>query len=162
MTKPKITIDDLADYIIWKFSDDDRPLNLLKLQKLAYYAQAWHLALFDSRLVDEEFQAWVHGPVSRRLYDRFSKSPSTSLYGVVTNDDIRKDFRPKNIPSEVRAFIDEVVDEYGKYNGSQLEEMTHSEKPWKEARHGYMESERCEIAIKESTMRDFYRARAAT
>ena len=35
----------------------------LKLQKLCYYAQAWYLTIYGQRLFNEEFQAWLHGPV---------------------------------------------------------------------------------------------------
>ena len=39
-----------------------------QLQKLCYYAQAWHLALLDRPLFEEEIQAWVHDPVIPALY----------------------------------------------------------------------------------------------
>lgn len=42
-----------------------------KLQKLCYYAQAWAYALKGYRLEDTDYQAWVHGPVSPALWDRF-------------------------------------------------------------------------------------------
>ena len=42
-----------------------------KLQKLCYYAQAWCYALKGYRLEDTDFQAWVHGPVSPALWERF-------------------------------------------------------------------------------------------
>lgn len=41
-----------------------------QLQKLCYYAQAWHCALLNKTLFDEEIQAWVHGPVCPVLYSR--------------------------------------------------------------------------------------------
>nr|WP_293017994.1 type II toxin-antitoxin system antitoxin SocA domain-containing protein [Moorena sp. SIO3I8] len=33
----------------------------MKLQKLLYYAQSLHLALYDQPLFDEEIQAWRSG-----------------------------------------------------------------------------------------------------
>ena len=45
----------------------------LKLQKLVYYAQAWHLALRDVPLFEEDFEAWVHGPVIPALYQEYKK-----------------------------------------------------------------------------------------
>jgi uncharacterized phage-associated protein len=57
-----MTINDIADYIIYKSAENNEPLNLLKLQKLAYYAQAWHLALYDKPLAPgARFQAWYTG-----------------------------------------------------------------------------------------------------
>ena len=40
-----LTIHDAADYIIVKTLEGGEKLNLLKLQKLCYYAQAWHPAV---------------------------------------------------------------------------------------------------------------------
>ena len=40
-----------------------------KLQKLCYYSQAWHCALYDGTpLFAERIEAWVHGPVIPELY----------------------------------------------------------------------------------------------
>lgn len=45
-----------------------------KLQKLCYYAQAWGYALYDAPFINEAFQAWVHGPVSPVLYEKYKDS----------------------------------------------------------------------------------------
>ena len=42
-------------------SGDD--ITHLKLQKLLYYAQAWHLAHTNAPLFNKEIKAWTHGPV---------------------------------------------------------------------------------------------------
>ena len=42
-----------------------------KLQKLCYYAKAWYLAIYDSNLIEEQFEAWVHGAVQPRLYQEY-------------------------------------------------------------------------------------------
>lgn len=34
----------------------------LKLQKLIYYAQGFHLAISDRPLFPEPIKAWIHGP----------------------------------------------------------------------------------------------------
>ena len=56
-----------------------------KLQKLCYYAQAWCYALKGYRLMDTVFEAWVHGPVSPVLYDKFKcfRFNSIKLVGEV-------------------------------------------------------------------------------
>ncbi len=65
------SIHNVADYLISK-ADAEAGDNVthLKVQKLAYYAQAWYLAIKDRRLFDNDFEAWVHGPVARELFDR--------------------------------------------------------------------------------------------
>jgi uncharacterized phage-associated protein len=47
------------------------PSTQLKLQKLVYYSEAWHLAYFERPLIPEDFEAWVHGPVVRSLWDHY-------------------------------------------------------------------------------------------
>src|SRR5579871_6332042 len=101
------TITRCADYIIYKTAEDGRALNLLKLQKLAYYVQAWHLAINRAPLFAGSFEAWVHGPVNRELYDRFRDSHE--LYGAVTIEDVTPGFKPKMIDAADREFIDSVL-----------------------------------------------------
>jgi len=52
-----ISLNDATDYIILKTTEGGDTLSVLKLQKLVYYTQAWHLAFFNSRLFNTEFEA---------------------------------------------------------------------------------------------------------
>ena len=45
---------------------------------------------------------------------------------------------------------------YGKYTGEELERMTHSEGPWKNARSGYSKYERSNVEIKDKDIYEFY------
>ena len=155
-SEASMTINDACDYIILKITEAGAGLSLLKLQKLLYYTQAWALAFNGELLFDGRFQAWVHGPVNRQIYDRFARK---SLYAEVTSADITPGFDFNSIPAVTRQHIDAVLEVYAKYTGAQLESMTHDERPWTEAREGYSPSARCEIEISERTMRDYYAAR---
>ena len=42
-----------------------------KLQKLCYYAKAWYLAINDTNIIKEPFEAWVHGAVQPALYQKY-------------------------------------------------------------------------------------------
>jgi len=148
-------VHDVVDYIILKLDEARSGLNTLKLQKLAYYTQAWRLALKQESLFDGRFQAWVHGPVNRELYDRFAKSHM--MYDVVKVGDIRHGFDPAVLSEDVREHIDEVLEAYAQFTGPQLERMTHDEAPWIQARGGRKFSERCETEIDESLMASFYK-----
>jgi uncharacterized phage-associated protein len=152
-----MTIDDAADYIILRLVSGGEHINLLKLQKLVYYAQAWNMAIRGKPLFDGKFQAWVHGPVSRKLYDRFSESKS--LYSPVSESDLQTGFDPNRISPEDRAHIDAVMEVYAPFSGSQLEEMTHQELPWQSARRGFEPSQRCEIEIDELLVSQYYSQR---
>jgi uncharacterized phage-associated protein len=79
------TADAVADYLIALAHERGESVNNLKLQKLLYYAQAWHLALHDEPLFPEKFQAWMTGPVipamypSRRIRSVLDDLPGTTL-----------------------------------------------------------------------------------
>src|SRR3989338_2765108 len=149
-------INDISDYIVVKLSDSGSLVNVLKLHKLLYYTQAWSLAFGRGRLFDERFQAWVHGPVSRQIYNRY---PQKTLYSAITLDDINPRFDSRSISSDERAFVDGVLEVYAPFTGAQLEEMTHIEQPWIDARAGAAPNERSENVISESTMQSYYAAR---
>lgn len=100
-------------------------MSTMKLQKLAYYSQAWHLVWAEAPLFDDEIQAWMNGPVVRTLYDEHK--------GRFTISDWPKGDSSR-LTDEERANIDAVFDAYGKYSGQQLSELSHSEEPWKVTR----------------------------
>jgi uncharacterized phage-associated protein len=150
-------IQDASDYFILMTSDAGASLNLLKLQKLVYYAEAWHWAIHSGPLTGSDFQAWVHGPVNRELYDRFKEQKS--LYSPVGRSDIRAEFNPDAIHPDARYHLDDILEAYGKFTGSQLEELTHNEDPWVLARAEYRPTERCEAVIKPEHMKAYYGAR---
>ncbi len=65
------THDKIADYFIGLSNETGSLITNLKLQKLVYYAQAWSLALNNKELFPEDFEAWVHGPVLVKLYNKY-------------------------------------------------------------------------------------------
>lgn len=151
---PITNINDVTDYIIGQFVDDDGSLSILKLQKLLYYAQAWHLAFGRGPLFAGKFQAWVHGPVSRQVFDRFKDTHS--LFSAVGARDIRPEFNRDAMPPEARDHINEILEAYGHFSGVQLENMTHEEAPWLQARGTLKTYERSETEIDEQLMGVFY------
>lgn len=62
---PKVKALELAIYVFARI----QRLNHMKLQKLIYYIDAWHLVFFYEPLINENFEAWVHGPVVREVWD---------------------------------------------------------------------------------------------
>ena len=121
-----------------------------KLQKLCYYAKAWYLAIYGGNLIDESFEAWVHGAVQPELYQKYR------TYGF---GEIPKEMDLSSIPEEFLSFAKEVYNAYGHLSGDDLERANHSEKPWLEARGNCKPWENCNNVISEVTMRDYYRER---
>ena len=118
------------------------PLTNLKLQKLVYYCQAWHLALRGGELFPDNIEAWVHGPVVRGVFAYYKQ-----CNGAI--EPIQCD--------AADAHLQEVFQAYGSFDGLQLERMTHSELPWMEARAGLAPDAPSRNIISVATMRDFYR-----
>ena len=150
-------INGVADYLTLKACSAGTGLNVIKLQKLAYYSEAWHLAIYSRPLTGAEFQAWIHGPVNRELYDRFKDTKS--LYSTVSVNDISQGFDPDKYDKQQISHLDDVLEAYAAFTGSQLEEMTHREQPWLTAREGYRSTERCEVVISPEEMKAYYGAR---
>ena len=141
---------DIADYFIWIANETGSFVSNLKLQKLVYYAQAWHIALHGSPLFEEDFEAWVHGPVIPSLYQKYKS------FGW---QPINKDATPE-LPNQVVQFLDEVAGEYFACDAYELEQMTHAEDPWHWARGDLAPDEPSNEVIKKDWMKEFYGARA--
>lgn len=65
-----ITALQLGSELVRRAAKRNFKLTNLSLQKLAYFAHGWHLALFDKPLLEENdaFEAWRYGPVLPELY----------------------------------------------------------------------------------------------
>jgi uncharacterized phage-associated protein len=136
------------------------PSNQLKLQKLVYYCEGWHLAYFEKSLIDEDFEAWVHGPVVRSLWDHYKGSR-----GYLTDFHLKpnwpgkiQDYFKQILNPEQIELINDVIKEYGDKSAYHLESLSHSELPWREARNGYPESQRSEVIISKETMKKYYQS----
>lgn len=120
-----------------------------KLQKLCYYAKAWYLAIYDTNLISESFEAWVHGAVQPNLYQKYK------IYGfgyipLYTN--------LATIPEEFLSFSREVYESYGELDGDELEKLNHTEMPWLKARKGLKPWQGSNNVIDENDMKIYYRA----
>lgn len=153
------SIHTICDYIILKLKSEGEsyPLNNIKLQKLLYYTQAWFLAFNGRPLFKEYFQAWVHGPVNREVFDRYKDTKS--LYSDIEVDDIQNFDCFNELDQDAINHIDNILEGYAKYSGTQLEYMTHQEDPWIAARKGYLPMEICDEPIDNKIMEDYYKQR---
>lgn len=122
-----LTCHDVARYFLSLVNAEEGDLmSNLKLQKLVYYAQGFHLALNGAPLFPEPIEAWTHGPVVPELYHSFKEYGGGPIPTVTDLDFSR--YSP-----EVRELLDEVYSVYGQYSAWRLAEMTHNEPPWQRA-----------------------------
>jgi len=140
-----VDIIDVADYILNKTGE----ITSMKLQKLAYYSQAWSLAWDDMPLFDEDFEAWANGPVCVELYRRhkgYFMLPQTFL---TPNE--KKIFTPAQTET-----LDIVIHDYNQLSPQELSDLTHREHPWIQARRGTPPGMPCNNIIDKDVMRDYY------
>lgn len=95
----------------------------LKLQKLMYYEQGFHLAMFGTPLFDEEIEAWMYGPVVPSVYEHFKSHGNNGIMPEVDE--------PVSLNDDEEILFNEVYDIYGRYSAYGLMNMTHTEMPWK-------------------------------
>ena len=128
-------------------------VNTFKLQKLVYFAQVWHLAMYGKPLFDNKIEAWVHGPVCLELHRRFQNQADLPIGVEAVITDINQ------LDAHTREFLDEVWTVYGQYSVAKLEKMTHDEAPWLEARAELPADVRGCNVINQETMRSYYSSR---
>ncbi len=122
-----------------------------KLQKICYYIQAWYLAFMGEPLIDTEFQAWAHGPVSPILYHAYKE------WGGLTIPKITYKQYNLNISDNIKLFITTVYEIYNKYTADELESLTHKERPWIDARGNVPDGQPCTNVIPNDAIKEFYK-----
>lgn len=139
---------DVAKYITEKKGE----ITTMKLQKLCYYAQAWSLAWDDVPLFDEDFQAWANGPVCPELFG-FHKRQFVIDASAFPQTCGKHNLKPNEIEN-----IDKVLEFYGDKEAHWLSELTHKERPWREARQRAhaLPGDPCKEVITKTSMLEYY------
>lgn len=126
---------------------EKEPMSPKKIQKLSYYFYAWGLTLYSKRMInDSEFQAWVHGPVSYKLYQKYRRYAWADI----------KEHEEYSLDFEERRVLESVWETYGDLAADELEALTHSEEPWIKARRGLGEYENSDRSINDEDIKEYY------
>lgn len=155
---------ELAPYFIAKAYAAGDGITNKKLQKLLYYVKAWGLVYFADGIIDDDFEAWVHGPVCPEVYVAYKDFGYNNIitdFGEKTADEFIEYFREnilKKICKDMLDLIDAVFTKYGSLTSLHLELLTHQEQPWVEARSGLAPCDTSHNIINPDTMRTFYSA----
>lgn len=137
---------DVANWFLAK-----EPLSPKKIQKLSYYYVAWGYALYERQLVqDDEFQAWIHGPVSPTLYQEFKEF---GWKQVPINSEGTIEFE-----NEELTLLESVWKTYGSLSANELEALTHQELPWMHARGGLPNIQNSNARIEPEHMHLYYKS----
>ena len=138
----------ISKHIIAKMED----ITPLALQKILYYIQGFSTYFFDKPIFNDNAEAWVHGPVYREIYDRFSYY----RYNPISKNEFESYNEIDSLNEKELKLIDSVINNFGVYSGKTLEKMTHTTIPWEEGRKELSEEEYSSNIIDTETMKDYF------
>lgn len=137
---------DIAEWFV-RYSADElgAPVDPMSLEKLIYYAQAFHLVLKDEPLFPDSIQAWKWGPVISDVYKKYSVYGGSPIILPV-------DGPLEALGNGVELFLTQVVGFFRRHTAVNLSRATHLEEPWRDAIH----SETHEIP--QASLKSYYRS----
>lgn len=121
-----VDILDAARYLVFlSYGKKQYSLTPLKLQKLLYLAQGWSYVWDNRAAFHDEFEAWQYGPVNEMVYETFKKYGRSEIpekEGI----NFLGDF-------DVKETLEAIWNEFGKKTAYDLVNLTHDQKPWRDA-----------------------------
>ena len=137
-------VNDVATYIL----ERQGRMTTMKLHKLLYYCQAWHLVWDEEPLFEDRIEAWRDGPVVPRVYELHrGKFQISEPPGPGDPADLEK--------NEIET-IDAVLTAYGDSPAYELSRLTHEEGPWLDARGDRPPDDRSYSEITPTAMYEYY------
>ena len=122
-------------------TSDEGTVTHLKLQKLLYYAQGFHLAMHKEPLFGDDFNAWAKGPVIPSVYQEYKTYGSNP---IPRNDE----FDISDYDEELQDFLDMIIITFGNYRAFELSDISHEEPPYKNTKQNCI--------IKKQLMADYF------
>ena len=122
------SIIDVAKFILDESAETSRPeVSGMKLQKICYFVQGWHLVINGYPMFGEDFYAWKYGPVCPELYELSSGKALTDTDSVefANITPCLNDYQ--------QGFIKKIFGIYNPYSGLQLADITRNHDAWKNA-----------------------------
>ena len=117
---------DIANFFIdVSNSMDEEIITNMKVNELVYFAQAWSLVKFNTKLFNENIEAWEHGPVIPSVYQAFRPCGSKNIEMTIGEYD------ESIFTSEQLNFLADIALTYGKYTAAALRNISHKPgSPW--------------------------------
>ena len=140
---------DVARYFLCRVDREaGDTISPLKLQKLVYYAQAWSLAIRNQPLFAQTIEAWVSGPVVRDVWDEYQAYKYRDIPAPDTLD--------ATFDADELEILSEVWDAYGELSAKRLQDLSHSESPWLNARQNLDPAQKSTHPISHEEMQSYY------
>jgi uncharacterized phage-associated protein len=145
------TAEEVAEFLLVYAAKKGDLLSNKKLQKLLYYAEAWHLAFYNKSLFDEVIEAWIHGPVVPSVYQKYKR------YKWEPIKPPRKKLEDFHFDTKTRKLLQEVFAVYGDHSADFLERLVHTEQPWIKARGRATLEDYSNTPIDRNLMKTYYK-----
>ena len=162
----KVDLNIMSNYVILFCQNMGVTITPLKLQKILYYIQAWHIAKFEKEsLFDTLPEAWVNGPVYRQIYNQYKGSffKNANIQATLDEDGLAQALMAKqsemDLDEKQLTLVNAVLDAYSKLSDERLVLMTHSEDPWTEIRKNLLPIERSDKKLSVDTIYNYFNRR---
>ena len=117
---------------------------------------------FNTPVFQDEPEAWVNGPVYKRVYDCYKDYQMYEFIKIAPeekehlDESVAQMMRTVGFVPEQQELFDEILSKYGKMTSTDLGLRTHSEDPWKDARKGLGLFEYSDNVITHDSMDKYY------
>lgn len=156
----------VANFFLDRAEEAGQKLDHMKLQKLVYIANGWHLAITGEPLFYERVEAWPYGPVIPDLYHelkQYGRKPIEERLAVLDLEtfepvaaSVYQDEDAETVARTVEI-LQRVWTSYGNFSALQLSTLTHKpDTPWDKVAKENKTSEPRGIVIREDLIRDHY------
>ena len=140
-------LDLIIHYILHQCED----ITPLALQKALYYIQGFYHAFEGDFIIEENCEAWLHGPVFRNVYNRYSSYRFDPIERV-------EEFDISVFTTAEKTIIDSVIKNFCCYSGKTLEAFTHMEEPWLRTRGGLPAQSHSDRIIEKELIGQYFKA----
>ncbi|MCK9471899.1 MAG: DUF4065 domain-containing protein [Bacilli bacterium] len=142
---PKLDL--IIQYLLYKCED----ITPLALQKALYYVQGFYYAFEGEFIIDKDCEAWLHGPVYREIYNRYSTYRFDPIEKV-------ENFDISVLTTAEKTILDSIIKNICCYSGKTLEAFTHMEEPWLRTRKGLSAEFHSERIIEKELIGEYFKA----
>lgn len=122
------------------FKEGRGDMTPMKIQKLLFYLNGWHLAIMGKPVVSEPFRVWKFGPVLESVYHELKHFGGGPVAEYIKEFDPKseelKSFAISDSATEFYEILDLTWEKYIGIEATRLSTMTHApDSPWATAKH---------------------------
>ena len=152
----------VANFMLDYGASKGRPITIMSLLKILFFAHAWYLARTDKPLVGQPFEAWTYGPVNRVVYDQFKGFKDKPIEGraQVLNAAAGRyeTARCDGMDDETVTLLHDIFDYYSEHHPFKLSQITHEEgSPWDQVWSAATRQAVPGMIISDALIRDWFR-----